>query len=150
MELYIDLLGKGVRAKNKIAFGFVWLALGVVFFFSKVHAGQDLEYTDYIFLIGFVLLGIVFLFQGFGKPLEGHLGKSYLHLTKDGLRLKKTVFGKEKEYLWEDTSSIGYVRNRLYVNGLFVFDLTDVSPTQGKDIKDFVAEIATERGIEVE
>lgn len=149
MELYVDLLQKGKKSKNNIAFGFVWLILGVVYFFSKIYAGQDVAYTDYIFSVGFVLLGTFFLFKGFGKPLERYLGKSYLQLTKKELRLKRTVFEKEKEYLWDDIKAANFDENKLYLNNDFVFDLSDLAPVDIEHIKEFIAGVVVEKGIEV-
>lgn len=148
MELYIDLLQKGKKSKNKISFGIVWLLLGFVYFFSKIYARQALELTDYIFSIGFVLLGIFFLFQGFGKPLESYLGKSYFYLTKNHLKLKRTVFEKEKIYYWDKTEEINFNENKLYVDNLLIFDLSEINSLEDiQKIKELISEIASKKEI---
>ena len=156
MKLYIDFLQKGKKSKYKIFLGITFVILGITYFISKIYLESTSEFgsvgvIDYLFLLFFIFLGIVFIFRGIGNPLESKIGKAFISVDEQNICIKKSIIGKEVVYSWDKIESVHFGTNRFFINDDEI--LTDPEKITNEEflkLRSLVNQIMLSKGIEIE
>lgn len=76
------------------------------FNFGYIISSQDIKTINLFISIIFLILGVVHIFEGFGKTIADLFGGKYIEITDGYVKLKTSLFAKEEVINWSDIKSI--------------------------------------------
>ena len=90
------------------------------------------------------------LFRSMGKSLGSRWFKSYIHVDEKAIRVKTSVFSKERIYDWNIITSIHFGESRIAINDdPFFPDKNEIKLSEYAELRDIISEIAGKNGIEI-
>jgi len=101
------------------------------------------------FSFALLVIGVLQIFSGFGKPLQNIIGKAYLKINEQAIALKRDIWIKTDVINWDNVAAIEYkaaifffnLKNKLqYKLPIEYFDYSEI-----QKIKEVIKEIANSR-----
>jgi hypothetical protein len=151
MELKKDLLQLERGSKFQRIYG-IFVLLIVIFSVIYTSLGyEDFTIMSCIQIVTLLIMGIMFVIQGFGLSPERLLGKAYVDINEQHIALKLGVFTKEQIVYWKDIKSIDYNFNKYHIVNVkdetSTLDLSRLEFLLKKEIKSVIKQIADKKGL---
>ncbi len=154
MELQIDLLNNLNKSKLRIIIGFALIVVICILIVDKVLANKSFKIFDWIYIIVFIISGIVYIYEGFGLSIGNLFGKAFIFINKEIIDVKLSIFDKENNIKWQNIKSINYKTNKFYINKLdntsINLDLTKLNYSVKLQVKTTIITIAQYKNIPIQ
>ncbi len=105
------------------------------------------------FSFALLVIGILQIFSGFGKPIQNIIGKAYLKINEQAIVLKRDIWIKTDIIHWDNVAAIEYkaaifffeLNNKaLYKLPIEYFDYSEI-----QKIKEVIKEIASRKNVSI-
>jgi 5-hydroxyisourate hydrolase-like protein (transthyretin family) len=108
MNLNIDLLEQK-KSTIRTIFGVLIVIFSFSYLFYNFNSQQSIDFFDWIFFAGYLLLGLAHLLEGTGTSIMKKLGaKAHILIDNEKIAFKPETFKKETRIKWKDIKSIEY------------------------------------------
>lgn len=112
------------------------------------------NYTfDWFFSFALLVIGILQIFSGFGKPIQNIIGKAYLKINEQAIVLKRDIWIKQEMINWDNVAAVEYkaanfffeLKNKPpYKLAVEYFDYSEI-----QKIKEVIKEIASRKNVSI-
>jgi hypothetical protein len=151
MEYKRDLLPATKKSKLRIIFGIILLVFSIIWISLKLIEDERISTFDWFYVILFTLNGIASVIDGLGYSLERFLGKAFIQIDHDLIRIKQDVFDKEQRAEWNDIVSLDYEPTKLIIqkrdHSILMITLSKLSYSDISEIKEIVFSLARDKEI---
>lgn len=111
--MYINLAFTYPKNNIRIGFGLLTIAFAIGNFWLQWSNRGTADAFDFLYFFIFILLGYLYASMGMGKNPLSFLGKSFLFIDDQHIKLKATLFGKEIITLWDDVNQVQIKANTI-------------------------------------
>lgn len=152
MEYKRDLLTEVKKSKLRVIFGILFFVFSIAWIMIRFIENEPIRTFDWIYSIVFSLNGITHISSGLGYSPERLIGKAFIQIDGERIKIKLGVFDKEFYINWQDISAIAYKPNVFKIkkrdNTTQVISISKLDFIRTSEIKDVIANISNEKGIE--
>ncbi len=132
-------------------FGIILLVFSIIWISLKLIENERISTFDWFYVILFTLNGIASVIDGLGYSLERFLGKAFIQIDHDLIRIKQDVFDKEQRAEWNDIVSLDYEPTKLIIQkrdlSIQMITLSKLSYSDISEIKEIVFRLARDKEI---
>ncbi len=152
-EMRIELLQETQKSKFKIVLGILTLLVAILWIPVRLYENISVTIFDWIYVIIFLLNGLNLTMLGLGIDFERLIGKSFIHIGEQVLKIKPGVFAKEQSIRWDNIDSIAckptsitFIRND---TSSYLLKLENLEYLTAKKIKVLIYNTAKKKDITI-
>jgi len=146
-----------LKGRKKSTFAIV---VGILFFIVAISwipvrltENGSVSGFDWFYMIIFLLNGLSQTMAGLGYSIDSLVGKAFIEIDNQIIRLKTGPFDKEQSITWDEIHSIDYKLNKLMItkNNRTKLNLTmsKLEYSVIQEIKNVISEIANKKEIPI-
>jgi len=151
MKYSKDLLKRRKKSKIGIAFGVFFIVIAISLAPVRLLVEGSVSGYDWAYTIIFLLNGLTQLMAGLGYSIDKLIGKAFIEIDNQVIRIKISAFGKEQSVSWDKINSIEYRPNKFIVtkkdNTQLVLSISKLEYPVIQEIKNTIREIAKKKKI---
>ena len=141
-----DLLKEKKKSTFRVIIGILFFVISIFWIQNIFKAGHSLEPFDWFYSAILLLNGIVHILGGLGYSVERLIGKAYIKINSEFIKVKPGIFEKETEINWNDIDSIDYIPNVFKIHKqdktTQLLSISKLDYSIISDIKNVISEIA--------
>jgi hypothetical protein len=151
MKYSKDLLKRRKKSKLVIAFGIFVIVIAIIGIPLRLAEKSLNSWFDWFYTIIFLFNGLALTMTGLGYSIDKLIGKAFIEIDNQRIRIKKSIMDKEQSISWDNINTIEYKPNKFIVikNDKTKLRLTvsNLEYSAIQDIKDVISKTANMKKI---
>lgn len=151
MKYSKDLLKRRKKSKLVIAFGIFVIVIAIIGIPLRLAEKSLNSWFDWFYMIIFLFNGLALTMTGLGYSIDKLIGKAFIEIDNQRIRVKKSIMDKEQSISWDNINTIEYKPNKFIVikNDKTKLKLTvsNLEYSAIQDIKDVISKTANMKKI---
>ncbi|MBS0011219.1 MAG: hypothetical protein KFF49_07405 [Bacteroidales bacterium] len=151
MDYSRDLLKEKKKSKFALILGILSFVFAIFWIIIKLNDKNVLSTFDWIYSFLFLLNGISHTSSGLGYSIERLIGKAFIKIDNQVIKIKTGAFDKEQSIDWSEISSIDYKPNNFMItkkdSSIFKLSMTKLEYSVIQEIKNVIDKIGNDKNI---
>jgi len=148
-----DLLKKRKKSKVSMAFGLFVIVIAITWIPLHLIEEVSISGFDWPYMFIFLLNGFSLFMAGYGYSLDRLIGKAFIEIDNQVIRMKTDVFDKEKSISWDKINSIEYKPSKFIVTKKdktkLILTISKLEYIEIQEIKNVIRDIANKKKISI-
>ena len=149
MEYQKDLLKNHDKSIFRLTLGIFFCVISVLWIIARLMDNELIRLFDWFYSGVFTLTGLTHIFAGLGIPIEGFLGKAFVHIDNKMIDIKLGVFEKEYKIDWSEIRLIEYKLSDYTIhkldNSSIFFPISKLDYSIRMSMKDIISKLAASK-----
>jgi len=153
MKYSKDLLKKRKKSKVNMAFGLFVIFIAITWIPLHLIEKVSISGFDWPYMFIFLLNGLSLFMTGYGYSLDRIIGKAFIEIDNQVIRMKTDIFDKEKSISWDNINSIEYKPSKFIVakkdKTKLILTISKLEYIEIQEIKNVISDIANKKKISI-
>ena len=148
-----DLLKEKKKTKFGIVLGILFFVIAISWIPIRLIEKNTISSFDWFYTIIFILNGLSQIMVGLGYSVERLIGKAFIKIDNQVIKIKTGAFDKEQSIDWNDINSIDYKPSNFIIikndKSSFKLTMTKLEYSVIQEIKNVINEIVNNKTIKI-
>ncbi len=153
MDYSRDLLKEKKKSKFALILGILSFVLAIFWITLRLIENNALSLFDWIYSFFFLLNGVSQTLSGLGYSIERLIGKAFIKIDNQAIKIKTGAFDKEQSIDWSEIRSIDYKPGNFIItkndNSTYKLTMSKLEYSVIQEIKNVIDKIANDKKISI-